>query len=77
MLPGDERWRWLIGIPLGHARRQPAGQPAATASVTAIASLGIAVPNFWLAMILVLFFALELGWFPATGAASRSARSPA
>jgi peptide/nickel transport system permease protein len=36
--------------------------------VTSIASLGIAVPNFWLAMILVSWLALEFGWFPATGA---------
>ena len=34
----------------------------------AIASLGIAVPNFWLAMILVAVFSLGLNWFPATGA---------
>lgn len=29
--------------------------------------LGSAVPNFWLAMLLVLFFSLYLGWVPATG----------
>jgi len=33
-----------------------------------VASLGIAVPNFWLAMLLISFFALSLGWLPATGA---------
>ncbi|MDF2999424.1 MAG: binding-protein-dependent transport system inner rane component [Xanthobacteraceae bacterium] len=38
--------------------------------VTSIASLGVAVPNFWVGMILVGFFALNLGWFPTTGAAS-------
>ncbi|MDR6952551.1 peptide/nickel transport system permease protein [Ancylobacter sp. 3268] len=38
--------------------------------VTSIASLGVAVPNFWVGMILVGFFALSLGWFPTTGAAS-------
>ncbi len=31
------------------------------------ASLGVAVPNFWFGMILVLFLALGLQWFPATG----------
>ena len=30
-------------------------------------SLGIAIPNFWLAMILIAFFAINLGWFPAIG----------
>lgn len=37
--------------------------------VTSIASLGVAVPNFWMGMILVGLFALKLGWFPTTGAA--------
>lgn len=31
------------------------------------AAVGIAIPNFWLAMILVVVFALTLDWFPATG----------
>ncbi len=30
-------------------------------------TLGTAIPNFWLAMVLVLFFSLKLGWVPATG----------
>ena len=28
---------------------------------------GVAIPNFWLAMILVAIFALGYNWFPATG----------
>lgn len=56
-----------IGIPLGMlAASRP--DSLLDRTVTAIASLGIAVPNFWLAMILVLFFAMDLSWFPATGA---------
>jgi peptide/nickel transport system permease protein len=31
------------------------------------ASVGVAIPNFWLAMILVSYFALSYNWFPATG----------
>ncbi|MGH6860269.1 MAG: ABC transporter permease [Phyllobacterium sp.] len=38
--------------------------------VTGLSSLGVAVPNFWLAMILVGFFGLKMGWFPTTGSAS-------
>ncbi|WP_223170590.1 ABC transporter permease [Microbacterium sp. NIBRBAC000506063] len=29
--------------------------------------VGLALPNFWLAMVLVVVFALGLGWLPATG----------
>ncbi len=31
------------------------------------ATLGLAVPLFWLALVLVLVFAIRLRWFPATG----------
>jgi peptide/nickel transport system permease protein len=37
---------------------------------TAIAVLGISVPQFWLGVILVIAFAVELGWLPATGMGS-------
>jgi peptide/nickel transport system permease protein len=30
-------------------------------------TLGIAVPNFWLAMVLISIFAINLEWFPALG----------
>ncbi|MBR8646004.1 ABC transporter permease subunit [[Brevibacterium] frigoritolerans] len=29
--------------------------------------LGTAVPNFWLAMLLIVVFSVNLGWLPATG----------
>lgn len=55
-----------VGIPLGIlAASRP--DSLVDRTVTAVASLGVAVPNFWLAMILVAWFALEFGWFPATG----------
>ena len=34
---------------------------------TGVAVLGISVPKFWLGVILVIIFAVELGWLPATG----------
>jgi peptide/nickel transport system permease protein len=56
-----------LGIPLGMlAASRPDG--LRDRLVTSVASLGIAVPNFWLAMILVAWASLQFGWFPATGA---------
>jgi peptide/nickel transport system permease protein len=56
-----------LGVPLGMlAASRPDG--LRDRLVTSIASLGIAVPNFWLAMLLVAWLALHFGWFPATGA---------
>lgn len=38
--------------------------------VTALAVFGISVPTFWLAVVLVIFFSVELNWLPATGMGS-------
>ena len=57
----------LIGIPLGILAAAKPGTWLDSA-VTSLASLGVALPNFWLAMLLVATFALSLNWFPATGA---------
>ena len=32
-----------------------------------IASVGVAMPVFWLALLAIFFFSFTLGWFPATG----------
>ena len=34
----------------------------------AIASLGAAIPAYWLGLLLILLFAVHLGWLPAMGA---------
>lgn len=55
-----------IGIPLGIlAASRPGGW--IDSFVMSVASLGVAIPNFWLAMLLVAWFSLDLGWLPATG----------
>lgn len=35
--------------------------------VTAVSLFGIAAPSFWVGMMLILFFAVHLGWFPTSG----------
>lgn len=40
---------------------------AADTTVMGFTQLGIAIPNFWFAMLLVLFFAIKLRWFSAGG----------
>jgi peptide/nickel transport system permease protein len=57
----------LIGVPLGVFAATRA-HTKTDAAVSAISSVGVALPNFWLGMILVGFFALEFKLFPATGA---------
>ena len=56
----------LIGIPLGVAAATRPGSRL-DRIVMALSSLGVAVPSFWLAMMLVSVFALSLRWLPATG----------
>lgn len=56
----------IIAIPLGlwaglHKNK------LADKVISIITYLGISVPPFWFAMILVLFFALQLHWFPTGG----------
>ena len=58
----------LIGVPLGVWAASNAGTRI-DRLFTGVSTLGIAVPNFWLGMLLVLLFATTLGWFPATGGA--------
>jgi peptide/nickel transport system permease protein len=61
----------LIGVPLGMAAAIRPESPL-DRFITTLSALGVAVPSFWLAMMLVSVFALSLHWLPATGAASLS-----
>jgi peptide/nickel transport system permease protein len=56
-----------IGIPLGVLAASRAGSRV-DALVTSTASLGVALPSFWLGILLVVAFSLQYRLFPATGA---------
>ncbi len=57
----------LIGIPAGVLAATKRNS-ATDYVVTVVALLGISMPNFWLGMLLIIFFSVNLGWFPITGA---------
>lgn len=58
-----------VGIPLGVLSAVRPNSKLDLSFSTA-SMLGIAVPNFWLGILLILLFALRLGWFPPSGYAS-------
>lgn len=56
----------LLGIPLGmYAGYRPHSPLAKAIMVGSI--LGFSVPTFWVGLILILLFAVQLGWLPAGG----------
>jgi peptide/nickel transport system permease protein len=56
----------LIAFPAGLVAAVKRNSPTDTA-VMGITQLGVAVPNFWFAMLLVLLFSVTLRWFGAGG----------
>ena len=56
----------LVGIPAGvvAASRRGGGTDL---GVMAATQLGVAVPNFWFAILLILLFSVQLRWLPAGG----------
>lgn len=56
----------LIGTPLGMLAASRRGTWLDSLVMT-LGSLGIAIPNFWLAMLLVATLAMANNWFPVTG----------
>ncbi|MDX3805600.1 ABC transporter permease [Bosea thiooxidans] len=56
----------LIGMPLGVLAASRRGK-ITDAGVMAFAQAGLAIPNFWFGLLLVLVFAVGLGWLPANG----------
>ncbi|WP_338556141.1 putrescine export ABC transporter permease SapB [Erwinia sp. E_sp_B01_3] len=56
----------LTGIPLGIAAGVMRNKWQDKA-ISALALLGFSMPVFWLALLLTLFFSLNLGWLPVSG----------
>lgn len=56
----------IFGIPLGlYAGLRPDGVPAR--AIMAASILGFSVPTFWVGLMLIMVFAVQLGWLPSSG----------
>jgi peptide/nickel transport system permease protein len=56
----------IFGIPLGlYAGLRPDGVPARAIMASSI--LGFSVPTFWVGLMLIMVFAVQLGWLPSSG----------
>lgn len=57
----------VIAVPLGVvAALRPEGWLDRIIVVTSL--IGLSVPQFWLGLLLIVFFSLQLGWLPTSGA---------
>jgi peptide/nickel transport system permease protein len=56
----------LIGVPAGILSAVKRDQPADWAA-NGVALFGISTPNFWLGIMMILLFSVELGWLPPSG----------
>ena len=84
-LIGERFWATIqlqsLGLLIGLAIAVPVGIISATRQystidnvVTVGSFLGLALPNFWLALLLQIWLAIELGWLPAIS--SNAAKTP-
>lgn len=56
----------VIGLPLGlYAGLRPNG--ALSKGIMATSILGFSLPTFWVGLMLIMIFAVQLGWLPSTG----------
>ena len=55
-----------LGVPAGVLSATRHGRPLDVAA-NFVALSGLSVPHFWLGIMLILLFAVQLGWLPASG----------
>ncbi|SRR5690625_509583 len=58
----------LIGVPLGVAAAVRRNGPVDLLLMN-LSLAGVSIPNFWLGLLLIVFFAVDLQWLPAAGLA--------
>lgn len=56
----------LLAVPLGMFAATRRNRPG-DYGVMAFSQIAMAIPNFWFGILLILLFAVVLGWFPAAG----------
>jgi peptide/nickel transport system permease protein len=60
-----------LGIPLGlWAGYKP--ESLSAKAIMGVSVLGFSVPSFWVGLLLIMIFAVELGWLPSGGAGRRA-----
>lgn len=59
----------LISVPIGIISAVRRGS-LLDRTLTVLVFLGFAMPSFWLAMLLMLYFGIDLGWLPISGLTS-------
>jgi peptide/nickel transport system permease protein len=65
---------FTLAFILGTVAAYHIGRPSDRAA-TALAVVGVSIPNYWLGIVLVIIFAVKLGVLPATGMGSRGSSS--
>ncbi|MGC9417920.1 MAG: ABC transporter permease [Rhodovulum sp.] len=68
----------IIAFPIGTALGFLAGyfrDTWADRAVTALSITGVSVPNYWLGIVLVIIFSVNLGWLPSMGAGPGGSQS--
>lgn len=66
----------LIGLPIGFLAAWKHGTAFDT-GLMVVAIAGVSIPHFWLGLVLLLLFAVQLGWLPVTGSGPMNLVLPA